>query len=206
MFRDSLINEILSEPDAQLILNYAQSSLKNEASKRKNFYKIIEEDDKAEFINGDIIFQSPARLIHNVVVKNILKSLDNHVLENNLGFVGSEKLLVTLTRNDYEPDIVFFKKDKSKYFKQDQIQFPAPDFVVEVLSKSTQHIDRGVKFKDYASHNIEEYWIIDADNKSVEQYLLSEGQYSLKKRWKSGIVKSDVVKGFEIKLNNIFNW
>ncbi|MEY4539280.1 MAG: hypothetical protein RLZZ306_1037, partial [Bacteroidota bacterium] len=28
-----------------------------------------------------------------------------------LGFVGIEKIMITLTRNDYEPDICFFKKE-----------------------------------------------------------------------------------------------
>ena len=39
--------------------------------------------------------------------------------------------------------------------------FPAPDFAVEVLSPSTQKNNRGIKFDDYALHNVSEYWIID---------------------------------------------
>ena len=69
--------------------------------------------------------------------------------------------MITLTRNDYEPDICFFRKDKSDNFTEDQVLFPAPDLVIEVLSDSTEKRDRGVKFKDYQAHKIEEYWIID---------------------------------------------
>ena len=36
--------------------------------------------------------------------------------------------MITLTRNDYEPDICFFKKEKSDDFVENQTLFPAPDY------------------------------------------------------------------------------
>ena len=51
--------------------------------------------------------------------------------------------------------------------------------MVEILSKSTEKKDRGVKFNDYESHNVEEYWIIDTNKKVIEQYLLQKGRYEL---------------------------
>ena len=68
--------------------------------------------------------------------------------------------MISLTRNDYEPDICYFNKEKSQHFTDDQLLFPAPDLVVEVLSKSTEQTDRTIKFKDYENHNVLEYWII----------------------------------------------
>jgi len=34
------------------------------------------------------------------------------VEKNNLGFIGHEKILIALTRNDYEPDICYFGASK----------------------------------------------------------------------------------------------
>jgi Uma2 family endonuclease len=114
--------------------------------------------------------------------------------------------MVSLSRNDYEPDVCFFGVEKEKKFhKQDQMQFPAPDFVVEVLSPSTEKHDREVKFKDYAAHHVSEYWIIDPDKKFVEQYLLKDGAYELNLKSKSGIITALAIEGFSIPIEAIFD-
>ena len=53
-------------------------------------------------------------------------------------FCRARKTSVTLTRNDYEPDISFFGSEKAKGFTPSQSKFPAPDLIVEVLSDSTE--------------------------------------------------------------------
>jgi len=82
--------------------------------------------------------------------------------------------MVELTRNDYEPDLCFWGKEKSAGFTDETMLHPAPDFVVEILSKKTAKTDRTTKFQDYADHGVPEYWIIDPRIKTVEQYWLSE--------------------------------
>ena len=64
--------------------------------------------------------------------------------------------MVSLTRNDYEPDICFFGVAKAAQLTPDQMRFPVPDLVVEVLSETTQAVDRGVKFDDCAAHGVAE--------------------------------------------------
>jgi len=80
-----------------------------------------------------------------------------YVLRHDLGFVGHEKVMISLSRNDYEPDICYFNKEETRQFTPNQMRFPAPDFVVEVLSDRKAANDRGVKFEDYAAHGIVEY-------------------------------------------------
>ena len=52
------------------------------------------------------------------------------------------------------------------------MKLPAPDLVVEVLSKGTAKRDRGIKFTDYAANGIGEYWIVNPGKQTVEQYEL----------------------------------
>ena len=60
-----------------------------------------------------------------------------------------------------QPDICYFGPPKAATIQPEMLYYPAPDLIVEVLSKSTQKNDREVKFEDYAVHNVSEYWIID---------------------------------------------
>lgn len=199
------VEQALEMPDAVLFAQKLDSALKAEQKKRRHFYAIVEESKKMEFINGEIIFHSPVKLRHNRTTTLLAKLLDTFVIKNKLGVIGVEKLLVSLTRNDYEPDICFFSKEKAKNFKKKQMQFPAPDFVVEVLSDSTEKYDRETKFQDYAAHGVQEYWIIDAEKETVEQYFLQNESYELLLKAKDGTIESIVVNNFKIPIQSIFD-
>ncbi|HEX3053442.1 MAG TPA: Uma2 family endonuclease [Aggregatilineaceae bacterium] len=173
--------------------------------KRQYFYAEISEVKKAEFINGEILIHAPTRLREANAIDNLLCLLDGYVEKHHLGTVGHGKLLITLARNDYEPDICFFGTAKAQHFTPDQTQFPAPDLVVEVLSDSTAAIDRGLKFEDYALHGVAEYWIIDPEQESIEQYVLRGTAYELAVKVKTGTIQSNIVSGFEIPVRAVFD-
>ncbi|GLU57181.1 Uma2 family endonuclease [Dyadobacter frigoris] len=200
-----ILSDILNEPDAYFLLQEASALLNQERERRLKFYNDITEQEKVEFINGEIIIHSPVTKRHNVASGLLYRLLSIYSGKNNLGFVGIEKIMITLTRNDYEPDICFFRKEKSLNFTEDQTLFPAPDLVIEILSDSTEKRDRGVKFKDYQSHKIEEYWIIDPENQTLEQYHLKGDVYDLVLKSSQGLVTSFVVEGFQIPVLSIFD-
>jgi len=192
-------------PDVVLFARKLDAALKAEQTKREHFYKTIDENKKMEFINGEIFFQSPVKMRHNSAMIAITNLLVPFVKKQSLGYVGVEKILVSLTRNDYEPDICFFGSEKAKDFESTQMQFPAPDFVVEILSTSTKRHDRETKFQDYAAHGVAEYWIVDAEIEKVEQYFLQDGYYKLEEKSGDGVIKSIAVEGFQIPIRAIFD-
>lgn len=203
-----IVDQIMEHSDAVLIVQHVQERLKDEQQRRREFYDRITEDDKAEFVNGEIMFHSPVVKIHNVATKYLLKLLDTYVEEHDLGFVGVEKILTRFTRNDYEPDICFFGNEKAALFQDDQLLFPIPDFVAEVLSKSSRKTiehDTVTKFNDYEQHGVREYWIIDPHDQTVEQYLLEAGRYRLVLKAAEGSVHSQVIPGFSIPIAAIFD-
>jgi len=199
------VEKTMEMPNAVLFARQLDVALKKEQKKRQHFYSVIDENKKMEFINGEIYFQSPVKLRHNSAMLALAKLLHTYTAVNKLGYVGAEKLLVSLTRNDYEPDVCFFGNEKAKKFKPAQMQFPAPDLVVEVLSKTTEAHDRGIKFTDYAAHGVSEYWIVDPDTETLEQYILDDGEYELIMKSKDGMVESRAVAGFKIPVRAIFS-
>lgn len=206
MRNHSLIETFLSMPNAPLLISTMQIALNKEQEKRKNFYETVDENTKMEFINGEIVMQSPVILWHNKVTGRLYKLLDTYVMRHKLGVVGIEKLLIRLTRNDYEPDVCFFGNKKAELFTSKTKLFPPPDFVVEVLSPSTTNIDRGIKFVDYAAHGIAEYWIIDSEKELIEQYFLGENEeYELNLKAKDAIISSKVIENFAIPIKALFD-
>ncbi|GAC1446329.1 MAG: Uma2 family endonuclease [Pyrinomonadaceae bacterium] len=199
------LEQTLEMPDAVLFVRKVEAALESEQLRRREFYNIIDENRKMEFINGEIVFQSPVKLRHNSVTGRLYKLLDTFVAKHQSGFVGIEKILISLSRNDYEPDICFFGREKAQHFQPDQMRFPAPDFAVEVLSQSTEKVDREIKFRDYAAHGVAEYWLIDADSETIEQYFLKDERYELLLKAREGSIKSIALPDFTVPIRAVFD-
>lgn len=165
---------------------------------RHEFWKTIDENVKAEFINGIGVYDSPVYGRNWKANSRICRYLIPHVMDNELGEVGYEKVMIRCYRNDYEPDICFWRKEVSDQFQEKQSAFPPPHFVVEILSDSTKGRDRGIKFEDYALHGVEEYWIVDTDNNCIEQYFLNGKTFKLHIKAFLGVLVSKAVTGFEM--------
>lgn len=200
-----IVSEIMNVPDAYLVLQAVQKALDEERERRLKFYNDVTEQEKSEFINGKIVVHSPVKMKHNKASLNLAQLMNIYVCKHDLGLVGIEKIMITLTRNDYEPDICFFRKEKAMMLTADQTLFPAPDLVVEILSTSTEARDRGVKFDDYQAHGIEEYWIIDPETETLEQYHLVDEEYKLIIKAPSIDVQSFAIEGFQIPIRAIFD-
>ena len=56
----------------------------------------------------------------------------------------------------------------------------APDFVAEILSPGTAKRDRGHKKNVYERYGVREYWIVNPVERSIEQYVLEDGAFTLR--------------------------
>ncbi len=197
--------ELLRDPLLPEIVDSLAARLCEEREKRTRFYAEMTPEQKVEFIEGAVVMHSPARNSHLIATLNIATALKNFLTTNPTGGrVRVEKCLCVFPRNDYEPDIVYFGPEKARAFSPGMMRFPVPDFVVEVVSESTEGRDRGVKFVDYAAHGVTEYWIIDAERRVIEQYTASEGQFGLQTKTTNGRVHSVAVEGFSLDVESAF--
>lgn len=202
------VDKILASPDAPKQVDVLYEAMKDEKKRRHDFREWITPAVKAEFINGEVILHSPVKKRHFEVTDLLSRLLSFYVSLRKLGRVATEKAMIALTRNDYEPNLVFFNKEKYDSFTDDQMLFPAPDFVVEILSKKTAALDRGVKKQDYAAHGIAEYWIIDPIKQNIEQYILLSKSTHYAPPKTHGLadeIESHVIKGFVIPVQAIFD-
>lgn len=200
------VQDLLSAPDLPLKMVEARRVLDLEAEKRERFRDEILPHEKAEFINGHKIMHSPARHSHNHVSTLISTILGAHSRAAGSGVLVYEKALCGFSRNDYEPDILWFGPVKAAQIQPETMLYPVPDFIVEILSPSTAERDRGLKFDDYASHGVGEYWIVDPDLRTIEQYLLKGDarEYHLAEKLAHGSVSPASFPGLEIPLAAFF--
>ena len=132
---------------------------------------------REELIGGEVVMMSPAASNHNCIATNISGIFWNYLRGKKCSPFGDGEA-VYLTETDYFIPDFMVVCDSSKV-KDDGIH-GAPDLVVEVLSHSTAHNDRGRKMDVYAKCGVREYWIVSPGDKSVEQYVLKEGRFVLR--------------------------
>lgn len=202
---EDLLAPIKSSPFLPEIVEELEKFLAAERQRRRKFYEEMAPEMKVEFIEGEVLMHSPARNAHLDCTYNIATLVGSFVRSRGLGEVKIEKCLCVFPRNDYEPDVVFFSREKVAGLTGDTMKFPIPDLAVEILSESTEARDRGVKFQDYEAHGVGEYWIVDAENKLVEQYVLRSERYLLKMKSASGTLVSEVLSGFQVEVEAFFD-
>ena len=130
-----------------------------------------------ELIGGKFVAMSPRPSInHNHVSFNIARIFADY-LRGKRCTPFADGVDLYLTEEDrFIPDMmVVCDPDKIKH---DGV-YGAPDLVVEVLSPSTMRNDRMGKKEVYQTCGVREYWLVDPENRTIEQYLLQDGKLEL---------------------------
>ncbi len=208
MSTDALLEPLLQSSHLPTLAARLSRIVMEEEQKRRDFYEWLDEDKRAEFVLGELIIHSPARLAHMVVLQRLESLLMNHwEAKDGNGIFLREQAMMRLERSDVVPDLAYWSAEKSQHFKPDTKLFPTPDFVVEVLSPSTERYDRGKKAQEYAANGVREYWLVHPEERFVEQYALKDESFELKVRHTvpDDTVDCIVLDGLRIPLKEIFD-
>lgn len=169
-------------------------------------YRRLPDDGwRYEVIRG-VLHMAPApRPGHQKASGNIFSALDRHAREHVLGEVYAAPIDVILPglADPVQPDILFIARSRLHIVREKLIE-GAPDLVVEVLSPSNWFADQRVKFEIYAAAGVNEYWIVDAERRTVEVYGLRDGAYKLLGKYGEGeTAASGLLSGFSMSLAEI---
>ena len=82
-----------------------------------------------------------------------------------------------------------------------------PDLIVEILSKSTENVDRIDKYYLYEEFGLREYWIVDTNKRHIEKYILTDGKLEMKQIYNNsdgGSITSEIFPDLRIELCDVF--
>jgi Uma2 family endonuclease len=128
---------------------------------------ILQANEKVELIFGQIINKmSPQGSPHAAAITRIHRLFRNNLDDN---ILIRWQLPITLNNvSEPEPDIAVVKVDLLDY---DDHHPTAEDvYLIIEIADSTLKIDREIKGKLYASSGIEDYWVLDVNNRQLYVY------------------------------------
>jgi Uma2 family endonuclease len=165
--------------------------------------KVSESNQPMELWNGEIIMPPSPDPAHQDSTFDFAQFLSNWVRSHDLGRDYVAPLDMVLSpRQMTQPDVMFISK-KRLYIIQKRIM-GAADLVVEVVSPGSHDRDRIKKRDLYEQHRVKEYWLVDRIAGTIEVLFLTEGQYKLVGRWRSGqIARSKLLRGFTVAVSDI---
>ncbi len=124
--------------------------------------RMPDDGNRYEFIGGRLYVTAAPVVRHHRVTEALQSRLRQMLQAPGHGEVFYAPLLVEFpgTGDRVQPDIFFVSNERRGIVGEKQVT-GAPDLVVEILSPSTAHRDRGIKLDLYARRGVREYWIVD---------------------------------------------
>lgn len=136
-----------------------------------------QDEIRKELIDGKIIAMSPRPTFnHNRAAFKIAALFDRYLEGRKYTTIADGTDLYLTEEDRFIPDMMVVC-DRSK-IQSDGVH-GAPDLVVEVLSPSTAKRDRGCKKDTYEKCGVQEYWLVNPADKSVEIHRLEGQSYVL---------------------------
>lgn len=156
-----------------IILILSEQFFSVEPAKRIGYNEGIRREREIMDWNLQITDMAGATPEHSSVIVNFVAAV-RHQLKNSTCFVFSDNVQYRFKDEEGNnkiviPDASINCRTKSR---RGTIFTDAPRFVMEVLSPSTEKYDRTEKMELYRQQEIEEYWLVDWRNKTVEIYEL----------------------------------
>ena len=135
------------------------------------------EEFREELIGGKVTAMSPRPMYnHNHIASRIYWVFETYLKGKPCTAIADGTDLYLTEEDRFVPDVmVVCDRDK---IRRDGVH-GAPDLVVEVLSPSTMRNDRMHKKEVYQACGVREYWLVDPENRTIEQYLLREEKLEL---------------------------
>ena len=157
---------------------YHTGGMKGQGGYTIEDYFSLPEEKRAELIDGVFYDMASTSVIHQLIAGQIFVQLNVFLRKKKASCVPCiapvDVQLDCDDRTMVQPDVLVVC-DREKIRKSGI--FGAPDFVAEILSKTTRRKDMVVKLAKYAQAGVREYWLIDPDKQNVLVYDLKNMEF-----------------------------
>jgi Uma2 family endonuclease len=134
-------------------------------------------DMRYEYLDGDVRLLAGGSPDHSIIIANLTAAIKGPLKGRQCRVYNSDVQLKLTEKRYVYPDITISCDERDRNQKE-TIHYPI--VVVEVLSPTTEAIDRGKKAAYYrACPTIKEYMMVDAEEVFVEVHRLEEGRWTI---------------------------
>lgn len=128
--------------------------------------------DRHEYVAGQVFAMGGASMAHNTLAGNVFALLHRHLRGRPCrGFIADMKVRIAARSTYYYPDVVVSCDARDLAAEPPRDYLEHPSLVVEVLSPTTETIDRREKLLAYRElPSLVEYVLVDQERRSIDLY------------------------------------
>jgi Uma2 family endonuclease len=167
-----------------------------------------DDGNRYELIDGELYVSAAPSFFHQTILANIMFAFRDYLRDHPIGRITPG---VGVIFDDYDgviPDLVFATRERMTEALAAGRFRAAPEIVIEILSPGSSNIrrDRHVKLSLYNARGVDEYWIVDPENRSVEINRRNElGDLALERNLNdSDELTSVLLPGFSVRVDTFF--
>ncbi|MFA6094270.1 MAG: Uma2 family endonuclease [Candidatus Paceibacterota bacterium] len=127
---------------------------------------ILDEDDRVELIEGELIDMAPIGSHHAGIVAQLVAALAQALAGK--AIVWPQNLIRLDSYSVPQPDIIVLKTRPDFY--KNALPEPADVLLLIEVADTTLDYDRNTKVPLYARHGIVEAWLVDINARQLERY------------------------------------
>jgi Uma2 family endonuclease len=172
---------------------------------RADLLEMPDDGKRREIVEGELFVTPSPNVDHQRISRRIELALANYLEAHRIGEIFYAPMDVILSDFDVlEPDLLIVLNEHREILKT-WVE-GTPDLVIEILSVTTSHRDRGLKLKAYARHGVTEYWIVDPEQRAIEVYRLGRERYRAPQVFhEPESLTSSMLPSFSLPLASVFN-
>lgn len=148
-------------------------------------YRALPDDERYELIDGELIRMDAPSVNHQVALSALYFRIALYIEQNKgpceVYFAPCDVQLDMDQFTMLQPDL-FIICDEDKYTKR--CIYGAPDFVLEILSPSTEKKDLNLKLRKYRLAGVKEYWAVDIEKRLVYVFRFKQNDEAIQVRAK----------------------
>lgn len=156
--------------------------------------------EKHEYVHGKLYAMAGASQVHNRIAINLVTNLSNPVEQSGCRLFVSDMKLRVDKSTFYYPDLMIVCSEPANNYYEDN-----PCLVVEILSPSTEKIDKREKLDAYMKlPSLQAYLLIDSQKRFITGYY-RKGQVWEERLWTLGEGKVEFACcSIELSLDDIY--
>ena len=167
-----------------------------------------DDGNRYELIEGELLVSSAPGLPHQLVLQNLQGLLYLFLQDHPIGKVAPGAGAIFSKYDAVIPDLAFVSNERWDQIVANDRFEAAPNLVIEILSPGRENRRRDLELKNrlYGNYGVEEYWIVDPENRLVTVFALNDGILEeLTVANHSEEVQSTVLVDLHLAVDKLFN-
>jgi Uma2 family endonuclease len=166
-----------------------------------------DDNNRYELIAGELFVSCAPGLPHQLALQRLQVALAKYLETNPIGIVAPGAGAVFSDYDSVIPDISFVLNERWEKIVANDRFIAAPNLVIEVVSPGKENRNRDFKAKRglYAKYGVEEYWIVDRENRLVTIFRLRDEELEETLTLHDGDqLTSHLLPGFAVDVTSLF--